>query len=93
MGCHHCQGVLAYCYWSGVGCDKDLAGAVLSALESAAKGSKYGEFLLGRMYTIGGYVRGWAGVAQDYAAAFAHFRLAAAQGYDVAQHWLGCCDV
>jgi TPR repeat protein len=83
LGCHHCQGVLAYCHLSGIGCYVDFARYVPLARESAAKGSKYCQFLLGLLY-----VRGWAG-ARDYAAAFAHFRLAAAQGYDVAQHWLG----
>ncbi len=25
LGCLHCQGVLAYCFWGGYGCDADVA--------------------------------------------------------------------
>ena len=84
LGCHHCQGVLAECYLSGAGCSRDVARSLALARQSAGKGSKYGQVVLGRLYRVG-----VGGFAQDYAAAFAQFRLAAAQGYDVAQCCLG----
>ena len=91
LGCHHCQGVLSFCYWLGVGGFVDVARPLPLARESAGKGSKYGQFMLGRLYY---WARGVGGVVQDDAAAVAQFRLAAAQGYDVAQYYLGCmyCD-
>ena len=83
-GCHHCQGVMASCYWSGLGCSKDAARSISLARASAAGGSKYGQRMLGVLY-----YKGEAGVAQDYAAAVEQYRLAAAQGYDRAQCDLG----
>jgi len=84
LGCHHCQGVLAECYLSGAGCSRDVARSLALARQSAGKGSKYGQVVLGRLYL-------WAvgGVAQDYAAAALQFRLAEVQGYDVAQYNIG----
>jgi len=84
LGCHHCQGVLAECYRSGTGCSRDVERSLALAHESAGKGSKYGQVVLGRLYLDGD-----GGVAQGCAAAVAQFRLAAAQGYDVAQWYLG----
>ena len=51
---------------------------------SAGEDSKYGQRTLGCLYQMGE-----GGVAKDNAAAVAQFRLAAAQGYDRAQHYLG----
>ena len=85
LGCHHCEGVMARCYFFGLGCAKNAARSLSLARASAGKGSKYGQLVLGRLYQ-----EGKGGVAQDYAAAVAQFRLAAAQGYDDAQNWLGC---
>jgi len=84
FGCHHCQGVLADCYWVGTECRFDAARSLALARASAGNGSKYGQFVLGHLYNFGS-----GGVTQDYAAAFEQFRLAAAQGYDVAQFRLG----
>jgi len=84
LGCHHCQGVLAICYFFGLGCAKDAARSLALARASAGKGSKYGQWTLGWLYRLGE-----GGVAQDYAAAVAQYRLAAAQGYDAAQNCLG----
>jgi TPR repeat protein len=84
LGCHHSQGVLAQCYFFGYGCSKDAARSLALARASAGKGSKYGQRTLGDLYYSGA-----GGVAQDYAAAVAQYRLAAAQGYDVAQHSVG----
>ena len=54
------------------------------ARESAAKGSKYGQWTLARFY-----YRGECGVAMDHDAGVALWRLAAAQNYDRAQDDLG----
>ena len=84
LGCHHCQGVLAMCYWRGDGCVSDAARSLELARESSGKGSRYGQDTLGDLYRFG---RG--GVAQDYAQAIALYRLAAAQNLDGAQSILG----
>jgi len=84
LGCHHCQGVMARCYLYGYGCAKDAARLLALARASEGKSSKYGQYVLGDLYRLGA-----GGVAQDYAAAVAHYRLAAAQEYDIAQHYLG----
>jgi len=84
LGCHHSQGVMAFCYFGGFGCSKDAARSLALARASAGEGSKYGQLVLGRLYRMGA-----GGVAQDYAAAVAQFRLAAAQGYHTAQNCLG----
>ena len=84
LGCHHCQGVMAWCYMWGDGCVKDKARSLELARESAGKGSKYGQHTLGKLYQMG-----WGGVAQDYGQALALYRLAAAQNLDGAQVRLG----
>ena len=97
LGCHHCQGVMACCYVSSYGCSQDAARSLLFARASAAKGSKYGQMSLGRLYSgVGGVARDWlqevgaeGGVVRDLAAAIAQYHLAAAQGYDVAQAEFG----
>ena len=84
LGCHHCQGVTAWCFFGGYGCGKDEARSLELARESSGKGSRYGQFVLGLFYQYG---RG--GTAQDRAQALALYRLAAAQNLDVAQCGLG----
>ena len=84
LGCCHCQGVMASCYWGGFGCSKDAARSLALARASAGEGSKHGQWTLGDLYLMGE-----GGVAEDYAAAVAQYRLAAAQGYDSAQNNLG----
>jgi TPR repeat protein len=84
LGCHHCQGVIAYCYCDGYGCVRDRARSLELARESSGKGSRYGQWVLGYMY-----YHGLGGVAQDDAQAVALFRLAAAQNLDEAQLSLG----
>jgi TPR repeat protein len=90
FGCHHCQGVLAYCYrgyWyspCGIGC---LANEKLSlelAEDSSKRGSRYGQLTLGQLHLFGK-----GGLARDKAQAVAFYRLAVAQNLDVAQHCLG----
>ena len=37
LGCYHCQGVLAYCYWGGYGCDANETRSLELAIESSNK--------------------------------------------------------
>jgi hypothetical protein len=50
LGCHHCQGVLAWCYFGGCRCRKDAARSLELARESSERGSKYGQFMLARLH-------------------------------------------
>jgi TPR repeat protein len=84
LGCHHCQGVLACCYFWGDGCEEDYARSLEFARESSGRGSRYGQHTLGLLHHEG---RG--GLAQDNEQAVAFYRLAAAQGLDGAQFNLG----
>jgi len=87
LGCHHCQGLMAEMRSFCIGCSADPEQLLAMARASAAKGSKYGQRILGQWYLEGG--PGEGGVQQDYAAALVQFRLAAAQGYDMAQNSVG----
>jgi TPR repeat protein len=71
LGCHHCQGVLAWCYWKGYGCVKDAARSLELACESSGRGSRYEQHVLGELHYWG---RG--GLAQDYDQAVVFYRLA-----------------
>jgi TPR repeat protein len=86
LGCHHCQGVMAWFYKGkyGSGCEEDEARSLELARVSSGKGSRYGQYMLGELYHLG---RG--GVAQDDAQAVTLYRLAAAQNLDWAQCSLG----
>ena len=84
LGCHHCQGVVAYCCCHRFGCERDGARSLELARESSGRGSKYGQFTLGELHRWG---RG--GLAEDPVQALAFYRLAAAQGLDEAQMSLG----
>jgi len=96
LGCHHCQGVLAYCYWYDCGYkrdfalsrelarERDYARSLELARESSGRGSRYGQHTLGEFHRWGS-----GGLAQDNAQAVAFYRLAAAQGLDQAQFMLG----
>ena len=89
LGCHHCQGVLAYCYFGGTytsvgfGCDRDVALSLALARDSSGRGSRYGQYTLGKFHFSAG------GLAQDWAQALVFYRSAAAQGLDAAQCSLG----
>ena len=85
LGCHHCQGVLAFCYFSGYGCRISFARSLELARESSGRGSRYGQCALG--WLLHNFCRG--GPARDDAQALVLYRLAAAQGLDAAQHSLG----
>ncbi len=84
LGCHHCQGVLAYCYHEGCGCEGDEARSLSLARESSGRGSRYGQLTLGDLHRYGE-----GGLEEDEAQAVALYRLAAAQGLDEAQYILG----
>ncbi len=84
LGCHHCQGVMAYCYWIGFGCEEDEALSLQLACESSGRGSRYGQVTLGEFHRLG---RG--GLEEDIAQALAFHRLAAAQGLDEARYSVG----
>jgi len=84
LGCHHCQGVVAFCYSWGYGCEVDQARSLALARESSGRGSRYGQHTLGGLHRYGK-----GGLAQDYAQALAFYRLAAVQGLDGAQCRLG----
>jgi TPR repeat protein len=79
LGCHHCQGALAIFLMRTNGAE-----CLALANESAAKGSCYGQRVLGYMHQ-----KELAGVTVDYAKAVAFYQLAAAQCYDEAQNDLG----
>jgi TPR repeat protein len=80
LGCHHCQGVMAYCYWKGCVIQQDSVRSLELARESSEKGSRYGQYVLGVLNEFGK-----GGVAQDKVKAVALYRLAAAQNLDSAQ--------
>jgi TPR repeat protein len=97
-GCHHCQGAMAtLCYRQDGPCGGlkgDVARALELARESSGKGSKYGQYALGKLHEYG------VGLAEeeddkelsddDWAAqVIALYRLAAAQGLAGAQNELG----
>jgi TPR repeat protein len=85
MGCAHSKGVLSDCYLGGFGVAKDEARGLALGRESEAAGSCFGQVVVAWCY--GG---GCGGVAQDDAEAARLYRLAADQGYAVAQNNLGC---
>ena len=84
FGCHHCQGVLACCYFFSCGCETYYARSLELARESSGKGSRFGQYTLARLH-----YSGKGGLARNRAQAAALYRLAAAQGLDGAQHELG----
>jgi TPR repeat protein len=91
FGCHHCQGVMAWCYWGGRGIPQDVTRSLELARESSEKGSRYGQYVLGRLYvySIPGTAQNTAQADALYQLAAALYRLAAAQNLDRAQLSLG----
>ena len=87
LGCHHCQGVMSYCYAGGYGCKKDAARSLELARESSGRGSIYGQYTFGRLHHHG-FDYGLS--SEDYDISVPLVRLAAAQGLDGAQYELGC---
>ena len=84
LGCHHCKGVMAYCLYDGHGCEIDWEQSLDLARQSSGRRSKYGQYMLGMLHQVGG-----RGLVVDIAQALAFYRLAAVQGLDVAQNWMG----
>jgi TPR repeat protein len=92
LGCHHCQGVMAYCHFVGFGgyttldpyvFDEDRA--LELARESSEKGSRYGQHALGELL----HDQFGSAVQRDDSQAVVFYRAAAAQGLDAAQCSLG----
>jgi TPR repeat protein len=83
LGCHHCQGMLAYCYWYGFNSRPNFAQAYTLAKESSDKGSPHGHYVLGLLYRHGD------GVKEDHNKAVMLYRLAADQNLAEAQRALG----
>jgi TPR repeat protein len=76
--------VVAFYYDFGYGCEKDWALILELATASSEMGSRYGQLKLGELYE-----QGLRGLALDQDQATALYRLAAAQGLDLAQMALG----
>jgi TPR repeat protein len=92
FGCHHCQGVLAYCIYRRIGAlsvnsdeSHEDARSMELAQESAVKGSRYGQHALGVWHQGPGP----RGRVENLVQSLAFFRLAAAQGLDGAHEKLG----
>jgi TPR repeat protein len=101
LGCHHCQGMMAFCHMIGYGCVRDEVRSLELARESAEKGSRYGQFYLGYSFEKGRqgldaldpfscFRKKGPKIKQDVAEAARLYRLAAAQGHDIAQNNLAC---
>ena len=84
LGCHHCQGVMAWCYMFGYGIRPDTAQSLVLARESSGLGSRYGQYVLGWLYKVS-----VGGVGPDQGQSRALNRLAAAQGLDGALFIIG----
>jgi TPR repeat protein len=83
LGCYHCQGVLAFCYFFGHGCKKNQAQSLALAHKSSGLGSRYGQLTLGWFHFCG------VGFATDNAQAVAFYQQAAAQDLDGAKYMMG----
>jgi TPR repeat protein len=83
-GCAQCKGVMAHCFQLGAGCIRDAAQSLVLALESSARGCRYGDYALGMLYH-----GGQAGLMKNYVKAGALYQLAAAKGLDAAQCKMG----
>jgi TPR repeat protein len=89
LGCHHCQGVMAKCYFWGNGCRINHARSLELARESSGRGSRYGQYALGLHTHHEKYGKSRQLLAQNDAQAAALYRLAAVQGLGEAQAKLG----
>jgi TPR repeat protein len=85
-GCHYCQGVLACCYLLGDRCRVNEVQSLKLAYESSGKGSSCGQYALGELHSLG---RPSTILAINFDQAVALYRLAVAQGLDLAQCSLG----
>jgi TPR repeat protein len=82
LGCPHSKGVLGCCYVFGHGVERDKARGLALGRESAATGSCFGQFVVGKYYDSGSE-------ENDDDTAMLFFKLAAAQGHAAAQCCLG----
>jgi hypothetical protein len=85
LGCHDCEGVLAWCYRYVDGCKQDEVHSLELVRKSSEKGSMYGLYLLGEMHYSGSSDE----IAHNHAQALTLHLLAAAQGLADAQDRLG----
>ncbi len=83
LGCHHCLVVMASIQWVHVE-RQGSSQPFVWARESAGKGSKFGQYVLGDFYQHGSF-----GLIIDFTAAVAHYQLAVAQNYCEAQYDFG----
>jgi hypothetical protein len=93
LGCHQCQGVMAYCHCVGFGEGTTVDPYVIDeeralelARESSEKGSRYGQHTLGELLHEGGLAVQYQ---RDDSQAIVFYRAAAVQGLDAAQCSLG----
>ena len=83
MGCYDCKGQLAICYKEGTGCLPNHCLSLELAVESAAKGSRYGQCAFGHLH----YYSRASEINDDQA--YAYVKQAANQGLDEAMYILG----
>jgi TPR repeat protein len=79
LGCHHCQGVMA-----NISQVQESSLPLELARVSAARGSKFGQYMLGYFYQNGRF-----GLTVDFTAAVKYFQLALAHNYCEVQYDLG----
>jgi TPR repeat protein len=84
LGCCHCAGVIACCYWGGFGCVADKPLSLQLARVSALGGSRYGMWTLGVLHRLGD-----GGAGRDPYQAMQLFGTAATLNLDAAQFMLG----
>ena len=87
LGCPHCQGVMAECYfYSGFEIDVERTGKL--ARDSSEKGSRYGQYVLGKLIRYGKEGEELDDAQKD-ALTLKLYQLAAAKNLDEAQWGLG----
>jgi TPR repeat protein len=74
LKCCHCQGALSRCLAGGFGCAKDPERCRQLARESAAAGSRYGQYMVGWLHHTG-----WGSGSKNLSEAVIQYQLAAAQ--------------
>jgi TPR repeat protein len=74
LKCSHCLGGLARCLAGGFGCAKDPERCLQLARESAAAGSRYGQYMVGWLHHTG-----WVTGVKNLDEAAFYYRLASAQ--------------
>jgi TPR repeat protein len=84
LDCHHCQGVAAYCYLYGLGCERNYKRSMELAHKSSGRDSKYGQYVIGLYVDICD-----EDLKVDYNQSVASLHLAVAQNLCDAQNFLG----